>query len=228
MVYDLIYSDKNYKAEAYYVSGLIQKYMPGAKDILELGCGTGGHGIYMASDYNIFGIDLDKNKIDEAKKKGYNCQVGDICKYKVNNKYHVVISLFHVISYITKNDDLINLFNNTYKNLNQGGLFIFDVWYTPAVYYLKPEQRIKKVGDVIRFASPTVYYNDNVVAIDYDFITDVRYSEHHEMRHFSIPEIDLLARFTGFELIKAEEFLTGNKPSTNTWGVNFILRRCLL
>jgi hypothetical protein len=45
------------------------------------------------------------------------------------------------------------------------------------------------------------------------------------MRHFSIPEIHMLASFTGFELLKAEEFLSGNEPSENTWGVNFILRK---
>ena len=45
------------------------------------------------------------------------------------------------------------------------------------------------------------------------------------MRHFSIPEIKLLAEFSGFEFLKAEEFVTGNEPSPVTWGVNFILRK---
>ncbi len=41
---------------------------------------------------------------------------------------------------------------------------------------------------------------------------------------YSVPEIDLLAKMTGFTLLGAEEFMTGNKPSQDTWGVNFILR----
>jgi hypothetical protein len=45
------------------------------------------------------------------------------------------------------------------------------------------------------------------------------------MRHFSIPEIELLAKLTGFEIIKTEEFLSGETPGPNTWGVCFVLSK---
>ncbi|HMF70256.1 MAG TPA: hypothetical protein VK616_02215, partial [Flavitalea sp.] len=48
--------------------------------------------------------------------------------------------------------------------------------------------------------------------------------ESHPMRHFSFPEIELLAQQTGFTVLKAEEFLTGAPPTNKTWGVNFILQ----
>ena len=50
------------------------------------------------------------------------------------------------------------------------------------------------------------------------------FTETHSMRHFGCPEIDLLASQTGFLVIKAEEFLTGQAPSIHTWGVNFVLQ----
>jgi len=43
--YDLLYKEKNYAEEAEYIHGLIQKNTPGAKTILELGCGTGQHAV---------------------------------------------------------------------------------------------------------------------------------------------------------------------------------------
>jgi hypothetical protein len=49
------------------------------------------------------------------------------------------------------------------------------------------------------------------------------FQEVHPMRHFSLPEIDLLAGIYGFERIRAEEFLTGNEPSEETWSVCVVL-----
>ena len=45
------------------------------------------------------------------------------------------------------------------------------------------------------------------------------------MRHFSTPEIKLLAYTTGFELLHAEEYLTKAAPSEKTWGVCYILKK---
>jgi hypothetical protein len=45
------------------------------------------------------------------------------------------------------------------------------------------------------------------------------------MRHFSIPELDFLAKLTGFEMVRSEEYVTGKTPSENTWGVCLILRK---
>jgi hypothetical protein len=45
------------------------------------------------------------------------------------------------------------------------------------------------------------------------------------MRHFSIPEIGLLAEHTGFKILKTEEFLTASDPSERTWGVCIILKK---
>ena len=84
----------------------------------------------------------------------------------------------------------------------------------------------------MRIAEPITRINENIVDVMYtivvkDKITDKweEFTEVHSMRHFSIPEISFLAEHTGFEVIKAEEFLTGAAPSENTWGVNFILRK---
>lgn len=41
--YDLLYRDKDYKAEAEYVARLIRKFHPATQNILELGSGTGIH-----------------------------------------------------------------------------------------------------------------------------------------------------------------------------------------
>ena len=49
--------------------------------------------------------------------------------------------------------------------------------------------------------------------------------EIHKMRYFSLPELNFIANKTGFEVLNAEEFLTGLRPSYDTWGVCIILRK---
>ncbi len=86
--------------------------------------------------------------------------------------------------------------------------------------------------EITRLAEPEIHYNENVVDVNYEIIirnkstsfTEV-YRETHPMRHFSIPEVELLAGQTGFSMIKAEEFMTGREPGNETWGVTFVLEK---
>jgi len=235
--YDLLYKTKDYNAESNYISDSIKKNSPNAKTILEFGSGTGGHGLILKKmGYDIYGLERSQEMVEEAILRGFACEQADITNFEIDRKFDAVISLFHVISYINDNTSLVKVFRNASKCLNSGGLFIFDTWYSPAVYHQKPETRIKKVDNeeisVIRMAEPEIHINPNVVDVNYtilvkDKITDkwIEFHEKHPMRHFSIPEIDLLADFTGFEMLNAEEFLSRLEPSENTWGVCFILKK---
>jgi hypothetical protein len=85
---------------------------------------------------------------------------------------------------------------------------------------------------VIRFADPEIIVNANVIDVTFTVLAKnlhtnelSEFTESHPMRHFSIPEISLLADYTGFKIEKAEEFLSGNDPGENTWGVCFILKK---
>jgi SAM-dependent methyltransferase len=235
--YNLLYADKDYQGETSYIKILLQKYFPTAKSILEFGSGTGVHGLKLVSDgYNVFGLERSESMVAEAKSNGFSCQVADISNFNLNRKFDCVISLFHVISYLTNNNDLLNCFRNAHLHLNENGVFIFDIWYSPAVYHLKAIPRIKRMQDkdisVIRFADPEININANMIDVKFTVLAkDLHtnelneFTENHPMRHFSIPEIGLLAECTGFEIEKAEEFLSGNDPGENTWGVCFILKK---
>lgn len=235
--YDLLYHNKDYNAEANYITECIRSYFPNAKTILEFGSGTGGHGLILQKKgFDIYGLERSNQMVDEARLHGFSCEEADIIDFEIDRKFDVVISLFHVISYINDNTSLVKVFGNASKCLSSGGLFIFDVWYTPAVYHQKPEIRIKKVESeeisVIRMAEPEIHTNKNVVDVNYTIMVKdkntekwIEFREKHPMRHFSIPEIGLLAEITGFGILRVEEFLTGKVPTENSWGVNFILKK---
>lgn len=234
--YNLFYSDKNYPSEVEYIDRTIQKFGPASKSILEYGSGTGGHGLILKKKgYVVVGIERSEQMAQIAQSKGLDCHVGDITQFTLEKKFDVCMALFHVVSYINSNESLIQLFENTRRHLVPGGLFIFDVWFSPAVFHQKPEVRVKRISsdniEIVRIAEPVIHAKQNVVDVNYQvLVKDLKtnlceaFSESHSMRHFSIPEIDLLTRQTGFLLLSAEEFLTGKEPSVDTWGVNFVLK----
>jgi SAM-dependent methyltransferase len=239
--YDLLYKDKNYKEESDYITKLINNYTPDAKSILELGCGSGSHAYYFSqNNFEIFGVERSIEMVDKALEKNIKNFYpihADIENFVINDKkFDVALSLFHVISYLTDNELLLKSLQNINQHLTENGIFIFDVWYTPAVYHQKPETRVKRLVDseieITRIAESEIESNRNVVNVNYEIlIRDKKNNqtqvvkEIHPMRHFSIPEMQLLAKLSNFELLHAEEFLTHKKPTENSWGVCFILRK---
>ncbi len=238
--YDLLYKDKNYKKETQYLVQLIRSFHPGAARLLELGCGTGNHAAeFCRQGYTVTGLERSADMVAQANNKqitGFHAVAGDITNFSLNSTFDITLSLFHVISYLGSNSELASCFNAVNHHLNPGGIFIFDVWYSPAVYHLQPETRIKRIEDelikVTRFAEPEIHVNENVIDVNYEVLiqnklTGLTESHHekHPMRHFCINEIDLLAKLTGFEMISAEEFETGNPPGKDTWSVCFILKK---
>jgi hypothetical protein len=59
-----------------------------------------------------------------------------------------------------------------HQHLKSQGLFLFDFWYTPAVYSLKPETRIRRLEDesisVVRIAESTTHSQTNVVDVNFE------------------------------------------------------------
>lgn len=236
--YDQLYYDKDYNAETDYLVNLINNYYTGAKSIIDLGCGTGKHAKLLAKKgFEVTGIDLSEEMIAIAKQNStIDFHLGDIANFSLDKKFDVALSIFHVFSYLTDNEVLLNAFLNINKHLNDQGIFIVDVWHTPAVHTLLPEPRIKVVENdkfkIIRKANPVVDSINNMVDVKYELdvlnketLEEEHIEEEHEVRHFSKPEIELLSKYTGFKLLHSEELLTSNKPSEQTWGVCYILQK---
>jgi SAM-dependent methyltransferase len=146
--YDLLYTTKDYKAEAGYVNNSLRIFNKNIISMLELGSGTGNHALHLcAQGFEVHGIERSNEMVKVAKNKNiqnYYPRLADITSFKLEQKFDGAISLFHVISYLTDNEQLINCFTCTREHLKENGIFLFDVWYTPAVYLQKPEIRIKK------------------------------------------------------------------------------------
>ncbi len=207
-------------------------------ELLEFGSGTGKHGrLFAERGYRVTGIERSADMVASAELvPGFTCRQGDVCKVQLGCTFDAVLSLFHVVSYQTSNSEIQAVFARAADHLKPSGLFLFDVWYSPAVYAQKPEVRVKRMVDetveITRIAEPVIYPNENRVDVNYTIFAHElatgameTMKETHPMRHFSFPELDLLAQMSGFSVVGTEEFLTGNPPSEETWGVCLIMQR---
>jgi SAM-dependent methyltransferase len=154
---------------------------------------------------------------------GFTCEQGDIATVDLGRTYDAVIALFHVLSYQITNQQLQSVFANAARHLNTGGLFLFDFWYSPAVYSQRPSVRIKRVSNqnisLTRIAEPLLLPSESRVDVHYTFFVQQRssavitsFNEVHSMRHFSLRELDFYAKDSGFERITAEEPISGRAP----------------
>jgi SAM-dependent methyltransferase len=243
--YDLLYRDKDYTGEARFIHQLIQDHVPNSQSILELGCGTGRHACLLAElGYSIQAIDQSVEMLAQAQERTSTLpkaigdrlmfKHGDIREIELQKQFDVVLALFHVISYQTSNQNLFDTFTIVKNHLKPGGIFIFDVWYGPAVLSDPPVVRVKRLEDekikVARIAEPVMYPNENLVDVHYDvFITSKltgaveKLQEKHTMRYLFKPELESTLSNVQLKIIEDKEWLTRQKPGFQTWNVYFVV-----
>jgi len=234
--YDLLYRDKDYAGEAGYVHGLIRRFCPSARTVLNLGCGSGRHDRELLQyGYRVTGVDRSEEMLKEARTAAAGTDTleyvsGDLCSLRLPRRFDAVLALFHVFSYQATNDDLQAAFATVRHHLAPGGICLFDCWYGPAVLTERPEVRVKQFGDdrisATRTATPIMHPNDNLVDVHYRISIREMYHERldeleetHRMRYLFRPEVELLLETHGLQPVLFEEWRSGRKPGFDTWSV---------
>lgn len=237
--YDLLYRDKDYASEASFVYEKLAKHGVSGQRLLELGSGTGRHAVEMARlGWHVDGVDLSPGMVAQAQDRArqekaeirsrLQFQQGDVRSVLTGRNYDAVISLFHVMSYQTSNEDLAAAFGTAARHLRSGGLFLFDFWYGPAVLDDPPVVRVKRLEDeriqVTRLAEPGGDPNANLVTVDYHLFVKgketgayTEISEVHQMRYLFLPEMRLLLQQAGLRVLGSGAWCADAPLSKRTW-----------
>ena len=242
--YDLLYRDKDYPGEARYVHSLLRRHGISDGNLLELGCGTGKHAEQLVRlGFCIQGIDLSPSMVEIARKRApsdlsarMRFDVGDARSARIGKTFDAAISLFHVASYQTSNEDLAAMLRTASAHLKTGGIFVFDFWYGPAVLTDPPTERVKQLEDgviqVTRTAKPTLWPNENVVDVHYQVqvkqnsngrVADIE--ETHRMRYLFLPEGRWMLQGVGMELLDAHRWMSDGKLDCRSWQAVVTARR---
>jgi SAM-dependent methyltransferase len=244
-LYDTLYGDKDYTGELELLENAFKRYSPEQKieQILDLGCGTGNYAIPLAQrGYKISGVDISENMLIHAREKAKEFSVeplfihGDLKLFSANQTFDAAIMMFAVLGYQLENDEVFAALLNVQKHLRPGGLFVFDVWYGPAVLSIRPSDRVKiiptKTGKVIRAASGSLDTYHHLSEVRYHLWeisnnkVDAETEERHLMRYFFPQELAFFTKQAGLELISLTAFPSLDKElSDETWNAIGVCRK---
>ena len=234
--YDPLYQDKDYSEECDFLERIFSEYSHSpVKEILDLGCGTGGHALLLSQrGYVVTGVDISEQMLDKAKVRAAELGIKitllnkDIQRLNLNKTFDAVISMFAVMSYQTTNEKIDAAVKNAREHLKLGGIFMFDAWFGPGVLTDRPQERIKIVeteGEkIIRFATPRLDIITHTVEVNYKILRIKgaqvleEVEEVHNMRFFFPQEVLSLLDKNQFRLLDIFPFMNPHETlDTSDW-----------
>lgn len=128
-IYEAMYSSfMNYPAEYTYYQNILKKYS--CKSLLEIGCGTGNlAALLLQHPYKYIGLDYSDSMLQRARKKLPRQLFikGKMQQFKIPHKVDACIFTGRTSSYLKSNIDVKKTLDCIYKNLNPGGIVVFDI-----------------------------------------------------------------------------------------------------
>jgi SAM-dependent methyltransferase len=153
-LYDAIYSTfKDYGAEADAIARLVRTAHPGARTILDVGCGTGEHAKHLRVRHGLVvdGLDIDPGLLAFARQKvpDANFVVADMNEFELQRRYDVVACMFSSIGYMKTIARVTAALQCFRQHLNPHGLVIVEPWFPPGV--LRIGKNTSRRGEVNGF-----------------------------------------------------------------------------
>ncbi|MBF0166155.1 MAG: class I SAM-dependent methyltransferase [Alphaproteobacteria bacterium] len=238
--YDDFYVGKDYDAECDMIEALAGKIVgPGPYRLLDLGCGTGNHALPLARrGHTVVGVDRSPAMLERARRKALQEGVAlsfheaDIRAVSLQDEaaFDIATMMFAVLGYQTTNQDALDALRAARNHLRQGGAFVFDVWFGPAVLDQKPERRFRAIptrtGEILRAVESSVDVLSQVCTVSYELWSIEkdrivgRTREDHGMRFYFPLELDSLLSQAGFKLEQLGRFESPEQlPDSSAWNV---------
>jgi SAM-dependent methyltransferase len=124
-LYDLVYSRKDYAAEAERLRALVGRE---GGTLLDVACGTGRHMALLAPHYRVEGVDLDPSMVELARARGLPASQGDLLTLDLGRRFDVVTCLFSSIGYAR---DLRQAVARLAAHVAPGGVLAIEPWLGP-------------------------------------------------------------------------------------------------
>lgn len=201
--YDAIYGFKDYAGEAARVDREIQTRRPGARTLLDVACGTGGHLQHLAARYDAEGVDVSSAQIEVARGRvpGARLQVGDMLDLALDRRFDAVTCLFSAIGYTLTVERMGQAIAAMARHLAPGGVLIVEPWFTPEAWRSGRLSAVNVDRDDLKLSRFTIARSEgrrSILEMQYLVATldgFEQFAERHELGLFTTEE--QLAAFRG-------------------------------
>jgi len=132
-LYDRIYAWKAFADEAGAIRELVDTLHPGARTLLDVACGTGGHLEHLRAHFVVEGIDGSPDMLAVARNKlgDVPLHTGDLRSFALGRRFDVVTCLFSAIGYVRSTAELDAAIATMARHLAPGGVLLVEPWFTP-------------------------------------------------------------------------------------------------
>ena len=213
-VYDEIYADKPYAAEARSVHELAA--VSGRK-LLDVACGTGRHAIAFAElGYDVTATDINEELLAAGRAAAGDAVrfvQGDMCDLRVDGgPFDLVTCLFDSIGYAQEDDLIVAALRSLGRHAAREGRIVCEFLHAPAIVRGGSAVRVKRLAlrdgrDLVRTSETTVDVERMVMRVHYELCAvdadgrAERSEESQSNRLFSIPEMRRLAVAAGLSVL---------------------------
>lgn len=160
--YDILEENPSVEYFNEVLADLLKKYK--VKKVLDLTCGTGAQAIYLhKKGYSVTASDFNKEMIGVAQNKYSKIRFHQADMRSVKfGEFDAVISIFNAIGHLSKSDFEKTILN-VKENLNEKGLYIFDIFNLD---YMKNNFNSYEFIDVCKEIEETKYVRFNKNKLD--------------------------------------------------------------
>jgi len=132
--YDRLTNDVDYEATVEFYMQILQREGVKPRTVVDLACGTGSVTEILArKGYSVLGVDMSEEMLTVASMKTmdmdpmprFSCQL--LQQLRLPRGVDMAVCALDSLDYILNPDDCKEAIRRTYKALNPGGIFIFDV-----------------------------------------------------------------------------------------------------
>ena len=132
--YDRLTNDVDYEATVEFYMEILRREGANPRTAVDLACGTGSVTKLLAEKgYSVIGVDMSEEMLTQASQKVQNMENPPrfVCQplqhLYLPKAVDMAVCALDSLDYITNPDDCAEAIHRTYKALNPGGIFIFDV-----------------------------------------------------------------------------------------------------
>lgn len=238
-VYDLFMDNVPYREWSEYIIEKLRELGVNAGCVADIGCGTGKL-TQLLSDagYDMIGIDSSMEMLDIAmqqENENILYLMQDMRTFETGESVSAVISACDSVNYILEEEDLCKVFERVYSNLEDNGVFIFDM-NTPYKYEkLLADNTFAETRDEGSFIWEN-YYDEKEKINEYYLTLFIcedeqgqlyrKFEEIHYQRCYELDVIKKLLAQNGLQLIAVYDAYTDKKPSKDSDRVIFIAKKC--
>lgn len=234
-IYDKLSFDIDYDYYAQNIKDLAKDYKIGNENMLELACGSGMLTQYFFDDFDrIDALDISTDMLNCFAEKYDNDKVNliyyDMVEYEKKDFYDLIVILLDSVNYVTNPADLEKLFRNSYNNLKDDSLLVFDINSEMKMREIfGSECYVYEYEDI--FYTWDNYMEDDLIDMNLNFFVENpdgtyrRIEEYQQERIYGVDYVKTLLEKIGFTVIRIFDEDTLDDVNEETLRVLFSARK---